>query len=80
MTFLGNSDDANHPGCFIICATPYIRFSAKNMTGPETLKRSKLKAISHGFRHPWDPCIECNGMSRGDMGLYIKDFYDFEPT
>ena len=34
-------------------------------------------AISHGFRPSQDLCAECSGMPLGDMGGYIKNFYDF---
>ena len=45
----------------------------KNMTGlGGDLKRSKLKAISHGFRRPRDPSTECRGMPRGDMNGILR--------
>ena len=41
-------------------------------------KRSKLKAIRNTFRRPRDPCTECRGMPRGDIGWYIKVSHVFE--
>ena len=58
---------------------PIGRFSAKNKIGTgETLKRTKLKAISHAFGRPRTPCTEGRGMPRGDMGAYTKDSHGFE--
>ena len=79
MAIWGNSDDAKHLGCIISRAAPHRKVFDEKMTGPgRALKRSKLKAISHGFRRPRYPCSECSGMYRGDVGWYIKDFHDFE--
>ena len=77
MAFWGNSDGAKLFGRIISRVTLHRMVSAKNMTGPEgALKRSKLKTISHGFRRSWEPCTEFHGMSRGDIGWYIKGFHD----
>ena len=77
--FWGNSDGANHPRCIITRDASLKKIFGKKMTRPEeTLKRSKLKTISHAFRRPRDPCTECRKMFRGDIGWYIKDSHDFE--
>ena len=79
VTFWGNSDGAKRPRYIISRVAPHMKVSAKPITRPErALRRAKLKVISQAFRRQPDPCTECRGMPRRDMGWYIKDFQVFE--
>ena len=44
---------------------PIGRFWLKKWSGPEEPLNAKLKAISHAFRRPRDPCTKCRGCLQG---------------
>ena len=79
VTFWGKFRWCETLKCIVSRTAPHRKvLGEKYDRARKSPKTIKLKAISHAFRRPRDPCTECIGMPRGDIGWYIKDFHDFE--